>query len=114
MSTENTATARTTAVTDETFADSVLSSPRPVLVEFWAEWCPPCRQLAPILESLAADLAGRVDVVKVNIDENPQTVQRYGIMLAPTLNLYRGGEVVQQLVGARSKSALLRDFGLAG
>jgi thioredoxin 1 len=91
----------------------VLASPRPVLVEFWAEWCPPCRQLAPVLDALAADLAGQVDVVKVNIDENPQTVQRYGIMLAPTLNLYRGGEIVQQLVGARSKAALLRDFGLA-
>jgi thioredoxin 1 len=102
------------AATDETFEAAVLGSPRPVLVEFWAEWCPPCRQLAPIMDALAADLAGQVDVVKVNIDENPQTVQRYGIMLAPTMNLYRGGEVVRQLVGARSKSALLRDFGLAG
>ena len=113
MSTQNAATARTTAVTDETFADAVLRNPRPVLVEFWAEWCPPCRQLAPILDALAADLAGQVDGVKVNIDENPQTAQRYGIMLAPTMNLYRGGEVVRQLVGARSKSALIRDFGLA-
>lgn len=100
--------------TDETFDATVLGSPRPVLVEFWAEWCPPCRQLAPVLDALAADLTGQVDVVKLNIDENPRTVQRYGIMLAPTLNLYRGGEVVQQLVGARSKSALLREFGLGG
>ncbi len=100
--------------TDGTFDAAVLGNPRPVLVEFWAEWCPPCRQLAPVLDALAAELAGQVDVVKVNIDESPRTVQRYGIMLAPTLNLYRGGEVVQQLVGARSKSALLRDFGLAG
>jgi thioredoxin 1 len=99
--------------TDETFAAAVLGNPRPVLVEFWAEWCPPCRQLAPILDALAAARPGPVDVVKVNIDENPQTVQRYRIMLAPTMNLYRGGEVVHQLVGARSKSALLRDFGLA-
>jgi thioredoxin 1 len=102
------------AVTDETFAAAVLDNPRPVLVEFWAVWCPPCRQLAPVLDAMAADLAGHVDVVKVNIDENPQTVQRYQIMLAPTLNLYRGGEVVQQVVGARSKSALLRAFGLDG
>jgi thioredoxin 1 len=106
-------TALVSAATDDTFDAAVLDNPRPVLVEFWAEWCPPCRQLAPILDALAADLAGQVDVVKVNIDENPRTVQRYGIMLAPTMNLYRGGEVVCQLVGARSKSALLRDFGLA-
>ena len=102
------------AATDETFAAAVLGQPRPVLVEFWAEWCPPCRQLAPVLDALAADLAGQVNVVKVNIDENPHTVSRYGIMLAPTLNLYRGGEVVHQVVGARSKSALLRAFGLDG
>jgi thioredoxin 1 len=114
MSTDLTSTGPVAAVTDETFADAVLRNPRPVLVEFWAVWCPPCRQLAPVLDALAADLAGQVDVVKVNIDENPQTVQRYGIMLAPTLNLYRGGEVVRQVVGARSKSALLREFALAG
>ncbi|HEY2125650.1 MAG TPA: thioredoxin [Streptosporangiaceae bacterium] len=101
------------AVSDGTFADAVLRNPRPVLVEFWAVWCPPCRQLAPVLDALAADLAGQVDVVKVNIDENPQIVQQYGIMLAPTMNLYRGGEVVRQVVGARSKSALLREFALA-
>lgn len=113
MSTDLTSTGAVTAVTDETFADAVLHNPKPVLVEFWAVWCPPCRQLAPVLDALAADLAGQVDVVKVNIDENPQTVQRCGIMLAPTMNLYRGGEVVRQVVGARSKSALLREFALA-
>jgi thioredoxin 1 len=113
MSTDLTSTGAVTAVTDETFADAVLRNPRPVLVEFWAVWCPPCRQLAPVLDALAADLAGQVDVAKVNIDENPQTVQQYGIMLAPTMNLYRGGEVVRQVVGARSKSALLREFALA-
>jgi thioredoxin 1 len=112
MSTDLTSTGVVRASSDETFAADVLRNPRPVLVEFWAVWCPPCRQLAPVLDALAADLAGQVDVVKVNIDENPQTVQRYAIMLAPTLNLYRGGEVVRQVVGARSKSALLREFGL--
>ncbi len=114
MSTDLTSTGSVATVTDESFADAVLRNPRPVLVEFWAVWCPPCRQLAPVLDAVAADLAGQVDVVKINIDENPQVVQRYGIMLAPTLNLYRGGEVVHQVVGARSRSALLRAFGLAG
>ena len=114
MSTDLTSTGAVRASNDETFEADVLRNPRPVLVEFWAVWCPPCRQLAPVLDALAADLAGQVDVVKVNIDENPRTVQRYAIMLAPTLNLYRGGEVVHQVVGARSKSALLREFGLDG
>ncbi|HTT53371.1 MAG TPA: thioredoxin [Streptosporangiaceae bacterium] len=114
MSADPTSTRAVPVLTDETFAAAVLGNPRPVLVEFWAEWCPPCRQLAPILDALAADLAGQVDVVKVNIDENPQTVQRYGIMLAPTINLYRDGQVVRQVVGARSRSALLRAFGLDG
>ena len=113
MSTDLTSTGAVTTVTDETFAAAVLRNPRPVLVEFWAVWCPPCRQLAPVLDALASELAGQVDVVKINIDENPQTVQAYGIMLAPTMNLYRGGEVVRQVVGARSRSALLREFALA-
>lgn len=114
MTTDLTGTGAVRASTDQTFAADVLRSPRPVLVEFWAVWCPPCRQLAPVLDALASDLAGQVDVVKVNIDENPQLVRDYGIMLAPTLNLYRDGAVVRQVVGARSKSALLRDLGLAG
>jgi thioredoxin 1 len=98
------------AVTDATFEADVLRQPGPVLVECWAQWCPPCRQLAPVLDAIAAEQDGKLDVVKLNIDENPQTVQRYGIMFAPTLNLFSGGEVVKQLIGARSKSALLREF----
>jgi thioredoxin 1 len=97
-------------VTDETFEAEVLQRPGPVIVEYWAQWCGPCRQVGPVLEAIASEQAGKVDVVKVNVDENPLTAQRYGIMLLPTLNLFSGGEVVRQVIGARSKSALLRDF----
>ena len=97
-------------VTDETFEAEVLGSPRPVIVEFWAQWCPPCRLVGPVLEAIAAERAGQVDVVKLNIDENPRTAQRYEILLVPTLSLFRRGDVVKQVIGAKSKSALLREF----
>jgi thioredoxin 1 len=98
------------AVTDETFEADVLKNPRPVVVEYWAEWCPPCRMVAPVLEEIAGEQAGKIDVVKLNIDENPQTAQKYQVMAVPTLNVFSGGEVVKQVLGAKSKSALLRDF----
>jgi thioredoxin 1 len=97
-------------VTDETFEAEVLRNPKPVVVECWAQWCGPCRQVAPVLEAIAAEHAGQIDVVKLNTDENPQTVMAYGIMLVPTLNVFSGGQVVKQVIGARSKSALLREF----
>jgi thioredoxin 1 len=81
-----------------------------VIVEYWAQWCGPCRQVSPVLEAIAQENADRVDVVKLNVDENPQTARRYGIMLVPTIELFRGGEVVKQVIGAKSKSALLREF----
>jgi thioredoxin 1 len=98
------------AVTDDVFDADVLASPRPVIVECWAPWCGPCRQVGPVLEAIAADYAGQVDVVKLNVDENPRTAQRYGIMVVPTLNLFSGGALVKQVFGARSKAALLREF----
>ena len=98
-------------VTDETFEADVLGGPRPVIVEYWAQWCGPCRMVGPVLEAIAAEHAGQVDVVKLNVDENPRTAQRYGILHIPTMGLFRGGGVVKQVVGARSKSALLREFG---
>jgi thioredoxin 1 len=97
-------------VTDETFESEVLQNPRPVIVEYWAQWCGPCRQVAPVLEAIAAEHAGQVDVVKLNIDENPQTTQRYQVLAIPTVAVFSGGRVVRQVLGARSKSVLLRDF----
>jgi thioredoxin 1 len=100
----------TKIVTDETFEREVLRSPRPVIVEYWAQWCGPCRQVAPVLEAIASEHAGQVDVVKLNTDENPKTAQRYQVLAIPTLAVFSGGQVVKQVLGARSKSALLRDF----
>jgi thioredoxin 1 len=97
-------------VTDETFDADVLNVPRPVIVEYWAQWCGPCRQVSPVLDAIAAERSGQVDVVKINIDENPRTAQKYQILAVPALNLFSGGQLVKQVVGARSKSALLREF----
>lgn len=97
-------------VTDKSFDADVLANPRPVIVEYWAPWCGPCRQVGPVLDAIAAEYTGRVDVVKVNTDENPQSMVKYGVMAVPTINLFSGGEVVKQVVGAKSKAALLVDF----
>ncbi|WP_433206868.1 thioredoxin [Dactylosporangium sp. CS-047395] len=96
----------TTEVTDATFASEVLASDVPVLVDFWAEWCPPCHRLAPLLDELAAEYAGRARIVKLNADDNPVTARTYGVMSMPTLAVFSGGAVVSQVVGARPKSRL--------
>lgn len=98
------------AVTDADFTERVLHADRPVLVEFWATWCPPCRQLAPILDELAADYAGRVTVAKVDMDASPRTALAYGVMAAPTMMLFRDGEVVHRAVGAMPKRRIARDL----
>jgi thioredoxin 1 len=97
-------------VTDKTFDAEVLQSDKPVLVDFWAEWCGPCRQIAPSLEAIAAEHGEQLQVVKLNIDENPNTAVKYGVMSIPTLNVYKGGEVVKTIVGAKPKAALERDL----
>jgi thioredoxin 1 len=99
-------------VTDDTFQDLVLASSfgKAVLVDFWAQWCPPCHMLSPVLDEIAAELSDKLIVAKVNVDENQVTAQRYGILAMPTLSVFRNGEVVSQVVGARPKRRLLADL----
>jgi thioredoxin 1 len=99
-------------VTDDTFGELVLSasSGKAVLVDYWAQWCPPCHMMSPVLEEIAAELREKLIVAKVNVDENQVTAQRYGILAMPTLSVFRDGEVIYQVVGARPKRRLLADL----
>ncbi|HRW18996.1 MAG TPA: thioredoxin [Dermatophilaceae bacterium] len=96
--------------TDATFEQDVLSSDKPVLVDFWAGWCVPCRQVAPILEEIYAEHGERLEIRKLDTDANPATTARYGITGIPTLNVYVGGEVVKTIVGAKPKRMLLKEL----
>ncbi|WP_369370352.1 thioredoxin [Promicromonospora sp. Populi] len=100
----------TIKVTDETFKAEVLDSDIPVFVDFWATWCGPCRMVAPILEELSDEYEGKIKIVKIDTDENQQTAMDYGIVSIPTLNVYKGGEVVKSIIGARPKRALTEEI----
>lgn len=100
----------TRAVTEATFDTEVLQNSKPVIVDYWAEWCGPCRMIAPVLEEIASEYGEKLDVVKLNVDQNPAIAQRYQILAIPTLNVFQNGEVVKQIKGAKPKSALLKDL----
>jgi thioredoxin 1 len=97
-------------VTDATFDSDVLKNPKPVLVDYWAPWCGPCRMVAPVLEELAQEYGDKIEFVSLNVDENPQVTQTYGILNIPTLSLFKDGQVAKSIVGAKPKSALLREL----
>ena len=102
--------ANTKITTDATFAADVLQSDKPVLVDFWAEWCGPCKMVAPVLEEIAGENADKISIVKLNIDENPGAARDYQIMSIPTMAVFAGGKMVKSIVGAKPKAAILKDL----
>ena len=104
----------TVKVGDDTFEQQVLKADKPVLVDFWAEWCGPCKQIAPALDQISEELSGQVTIAKVNIEEHPQTPSRYGVRGIPTLMLFKGGQLASMKVGAMPKSKILDWLAEAG
>lgn len=97
-------------VTDATFEKDVLQAEKPVLVDFWAAWCGPCRRVAPVLEAIAAENPDKIEIVRLNVDENPETAMRYRITSIPAMKLYSAGEVVKTVIGAKPKPAIEADL----
>ncbi|MFI1915798.1 thioredoxin [Nocardia sp. NPDC020380] len=100
----------TKTVTDKTFADDVLLSEKPVLVDFWAAWCGPCKMIAPVLDEIAAANSDKITIAKLDADNNPETAASYGVMALPTMILFQGGKETKRIVGAKGKAALLREL----
>ena len=98
------------SVTDASFEQDVLHSEKTILVDFWAEWCGPCRAVGPILDQIAAEHSEKIEIVKLNVDENPQTAAKYQITSIPAMKVYQGGEVVKTVIGAKPKPALEADL----
>jgi thioredoxin 1 len=97
-------------VSDQDFDNQVLGSERPVLVDFWAEWCVPCHMVSPVVEEIARDYADRMTAAKLNVDDNPQTARKFGVMSIPTLIVFKDGQEKARVVGARAKEAILREI----
>ena len=97
-------------VTDQNFDTEVLASEKPIMVDFWAEWCGPCRAVSPILDQIATEHSDKIDVVKLNVDDNPETVMKFQITSIPTMKVFKGGEVVKTVIGAKPKPALEADL----
>lgn len=97
-------------VSDASFATEVLASSKPVLVDFWAAWCGPCRMVAPVLDEIAAERAGQLTVAKLDVDANPETARDFGVVSIPTLILFKDGQPIKRIVGAKGKAALLREL----
>ncbi|MFN0029092.1 MAG: thioredoxin [Acidimicrobiales bacterium] len=100
----------TSTVSDATFDETIKASTEPVLVDFWAEWCGPCKMIAPVLDEIAAEKAGSLKIAKLNVDENPTIARRFEVMSIPTLILFKDGEPAKRIVGAKGKAALLADL----
>ncbi|TDQ01839.1 MULTISPECIES: thioredoxin [unclassified Leifsonia] len=98
------------SVTDSSFEQDVLNSEKTILVDFWAEWCGPCRAVGPILDQIASEHADKIEIVKLNVDENPETAAKYQITSIPAMKVYQGGEVVKTVIGAKPKPALEADL----
>lgn len=99
-------------ITDATFDEVVSGAEAPVLVDFWAEWCGPCKMIAPILDEIAEEHDGKIKITKLNVDENPNSSLKYQVQSIPTMLLFENGEVTKTIVGAKSKDALMKDLGL--